>query len=819
MGKTAAHNRNKEPTKKDTHKNQQSSAPVHRWQVTTRKTPEKQGNSTIEKSGHQSSAGSLVNSANNSSNQQKATAVKMTLATAKVDNASVITKSAAVPKNSSPKMTPKGNSAENMKINAPPVGQSGGRSGPDGNQGGPGRGGGREIEPGRGGGLGRHPNGHRREDGDDYATPSATSPNQLSTNNAGERFDQGSVSTEATQEHRNGVNATPPGWVPVPTLQHQSRVKVKITVAKSSDSTAELRKQLQVLLRTMQEADSTAVFGPWRERDRNVQALQARNPEEIPKQMQKIKAMFDQAKNRPSGGTLWLSVHMAYTVPFVVLKNKVKQHGSGDWSIEIKNLDAEDETSVGWLPYSHSWVNRDDLQQAISEKIGEPIELRWGNIWNGTGLAQGAQRVNGILIIAATDQLEYVTLSLHQLYQKGREPNTYPLGMYARFIPDFGLLNKEPSFAKFRQWRDIHDTFQKGIKNMYTEEILATEKQIAGLGNRSAREVMMQMTSLQDGSPLFHSIYQDYRGLGYNITTRPAVFQEAQSALRGFLVFLLSICTNESDKGRIKRCFTAQAVERARASQWDPTNQCCISAQEKAMMDMDMTEDSIYIFDLSLIKENTDQGVKLAHYDTGSLSTFGMPNGYLAPKQNVTEVRKADEQPRKADETKDTFPPERNQAAENNDVNQGQQGAKRKKPSAHQSVTSEMSGDTLTSRITNVENSVQMMAEGFRLLLKEKLGEEESTAFFKKYKMNEDAAMDVEANSEEAAAPFNEEEQTTAMVVETTTTTTPITAPGMMEPATSGNEQLHQNSSLAQEATSEQVKRAADSNVGGATTS
>jgi hypothetical protein len=111
--------------------------------------------------------------------------------------------------------------------------------------------------------------------------------------------------------------------------------------------------------------------------------------------------------------------------------------------------------NAGWLQYSLPYTDSELLQQRLTSKIGQPLELRWMVINDGTR-TQGMdwnKLPKALHIFCETKQENYVQDQLHKIY--GSKVKEFPMKTKMRFVKPMSLLCNQESIAKYKQLR--HD--------------------------------------------------------------------------------------------------------------------------------------------------------------------------------------------------------------------------------------------------------------------------------------------------------------------------------------------------------------------------
>jgi hypothetical protein len=174
----------------------------------------------------------------------------------------------------------------------------------------------------------------------------------------------------------------------------------------------------------------------------------------LPDKLPEIQDIFLNAKPLRKGGKLYMKVLVSHDCSTEELTAQT------DWfHQEVKErfkkcaIQVPHTANAGWLQYSLPYTDSDLLQQEVTSKIDQQVELRWmiinddtrttGVDWNSLPKA--------LHVFCDKKQLDYVQEQLSKIY--GSKANKFPMKTKMRFLKPIRSLCNQDSIMKYKVLR------------------------------------------------------------------------------------------------------------------------------------------------------------------------------------------------------------------------------------------------------------------------------------------------------------------------------------------------------------------------------
>ena len=335
-----------------------------------------------------------------------------------------------------------------------------------------------------------------------------------------------------------------------------------------------------------------------------------------------IKEFFKGARPIPNGGKLFMKIKASF-------KSSVKELiGNAEWfhsnnkelfrpsSIQACHVDI-----VGWLLYSTRSMDKERLQETLTQAIGEQVSVRWMRINDGSGWVKGrdtSQDPRALHIECDAHLSNKIELSIKTIY--GTSSNTFPLHVRMRFVPAFSKLVDMGSISKFRVLTNRQDLWSKQHVAKSRDDIVEIDR-VCKDQDMTLRDMIMSIKSQENDTPVFASIDKKWRGTGYNFSFHPSKSMEALMVLKGLFPRL----AYEFGEENIKPFFTSKAIIIGRQMKYDPNKKTVTTLADEAI-------DDLASIDLDMVIESTPEAapqfgtraqiLEKERTDNDSVSTF-----------------------------------------------------------------------------------------------------------------------------------------------------------------------------------------------------
>jgi hypothetical protein len=375
---------------------------------------------------------------------------------------------------------------------------------------------------------------------------------------------------------------------PVPARIHITRYDIKLNVLPVTNATENfeaLTDAIKDFWSTLKEQDSTLVVYPWEEGSK-MPTLSV--IDRLPKKMSDLQAYFNRAYATNDGGVRYMSVYLGHNDEYKVLHLNVKHILDGNrlgWY--KKSLQVEKAVCIGWILYSTRDIDLDMLTENIFKMSGARVGLRWRAISLGRKLKlKPEQLVWAVHVEVDSKFAQTDRRRVEDLYSSAKKEG-FPLGVKGRLVPQFSDTTDPESAAFLDRLRLRQAVFLANMLNTSNDDIQVLDFPDHMLDGRTMRDLIMSIkTKSNPTKSVFVSVDKHYSGNGvlFQFTTRNNY--EARARINGMLPFLLSQFPNRAQQTQIEKCFSHEALSRAKGSVWDPVRKCVVSRADNRISEL-----------------------------------------------------------------------------------------------------------------------------------------------------------------------------------------------------------------------------------------
>ena len=372
-----------------------------------------------------------------------------------------------------------------------------------------------------------------------------------------------------------------------PKVKHVLYYKAKLTIPQNDKFYDAYRFVLKVFMETIQEVDKEAKIIKFK--DQTNRSFLA-SPSEIPESPSKIKEYFAcSVKAKSEESYAWPELRIGFNVDPVdfLVDAKILLRDKGEFSIFLKDIQAEQIDTVGYLLYSSQGHDKKRLIRSIQESAFAQhqekitIALRWKKIADPAAprrFVKNASVMNkpddpkALHVETIKGQGDRVADVLRNMYSRSQQ--TYPDGEKFRFIPLSRYLQKKNEDEVHAKVLQRQRWFLSGSTRATCFELQDIDTTHASIG-KSIRQIIFEY-KVENGDQLFISIDNSYDG-GVSLLFPTAYEAQARSSIADFGSYLRH---KYGDMILVKH-FTPEAAARAAESEWDAEKMCSISGLER----------------------------------------------------------------------------------------------------------------------------------------------------------------------------------------------------------------------------------------------
>jgi hypothetical protein len=384
--------------------------------------------------------------------------------------------------------------------------------------------------------------------------------------------------------------------------------------------------------------DDKLILYPWRQTNHGrYKALSG--PSKIPNTKEGINRYFPDAYFRPHPGPMYLNLYLGSTFSFEDLSKEtqfffgVKQNRNrvAFWHNELQ---FENIVEIGWLYRSTPGMSSKTIQQQLFAHTGIHTALRWRIISQPVkGELKKEIQIKALHISVRREDENLAKAKFTKLIFARHRKSHFIGGSPMRLIPLSRHLSVRNQ-AKCVYYTSCQGSFLSEIEASEIFTILDIDSKAIGLNGRTLRELILEIP-LRNNSSIQAFLSADRT---FNKSTVKLYFYtknkaECHSRVATLLPYL--IFTNPSlDKG-IRRCFSAEANERAKGVRWDPDQ------KEVITVDDEMFETSLDLDDEEDVDNPSEkvQKIMLEFEAAGLASIFKVQEGEAASLFSQSTIR------------------------------------------------------------------------------------------------------------------------------------------------------------------------------------
>ena len=555
----------------------------------------------------------------------------------------------------------------------------------------------------------------------DTETKSSTQAKETAKKDAYDRYNKQQRSKSKKTSNAVSASTFLDGYKNPP-YKHVLFCKLKAPIPLSETPTKTLHDAFSIVIQMLRQADPSCVIFKFKD---DTSRRHITLSSQIPQVLSKMKEYFD-GTYRPStqAATVWCEMKIGFNVEketmFDDIKYLLKEHG--DFAFYEKALQYRKVVCFGYLLFS-TWTmdrqrvidsitlccerefNRDIIINAVWRKISDPFNgtRRWNKSSKDKAKLQtlsNDEDVKALHLECEAGKEEDYSAMIAKLYSTQR--TTAPCGEAMRFVGYSTRYQNTDFIRKLNTLRNRQAWFTASIGTMRTYEIVELDYKASKL-KRTMRRLLMEMLTTDD-KRMFWTVDEAWNKDGIVITFPLKHSEEARNRVADLGPYIFHF---EGEK-TIKKYFTPSAAERALASTWDATNNRAISQEEEAMdellacidNDMSFMGDPTRSTEVDTTQMQNDTATqklrptRLFNYDPHddeSLGTFGQQS--LSDRQQVLNLA--------VQQNNIETAASRNDMAEGDDLTHD----------------GEMTVDTLSSRMSVLENNLSIMANGMNTLI------------------------------------------------------------------------------------------------------
>jgi hypothetical protein len=307
----------------------------------------------------------------------------------------------------------------------------------------------------------------------------------------------------------------------------------------------------------------------------------------------------------------------------------------------VKVLQIEETRVIGWLAWTHFRTDKAVLRAKLEKWCGFPVGLHWRVIWIRDRLQEHQVRA---LHVEVHERHWVEDLAvIRDIYNATREVN-FPL--HARFCFVVDSMVATDDAGKMNCMQGLHENFGENIRYIITQDFTEIDTPSAAFGNRTLRDLLMDIPSLQEGYPLFLGIdrittsnamapRRNPMTGGWNISVLPQFYVRARTIVAGLLSYLHYVVGPEIAPA-VDHHFRVSARNAAQDAAWDLIQQRARTANAVQLdyLTSNIHMDVAYHFEgLNIVEEDQAERENApararqpddVTYGDGSVSTIGV---------------------------------------------------------------------------------------------------------------------------------------------------------------------------------------------------
>jgi hypothetical protein len=308
----------------------------------------------------------------------------------------------------------------------------------------------------------------------------------------------------------------------------------------------------------------------------------------------------------------------------------------GEHGMFYKMLQVEDSSEIGWFLYSTKEMDAGALVDEIEDLIGIQVGLRWKIIDVGVkGKLPENQRIRALNVeVNSRSRWDAQRRMIDYFGKNTKNPKAYPNGIRLRFVKNKKDAINTTEKGKIERLRARQKVFLENVLSIATWDVIQLDYSPEA-SQPTLRQMIMDLTSKDDETPLFHCVDLDWKGEGFVFQFAPAVKVEAECTISS----LLPLLKYKYPSIDLEKYFSQEAIDRCDGYKFDA---------EKGIVVDDLVEDHLtFIADESLLgfsftlandkegdsAEATRPSEPALYNDSDSVSTLAKPgtSSFLSP--------------------------------------------------------------------------------------------------------------------------------------------------------------------------------------------
>ena len=301
------------------------------------------------------------------------------------------------------------------------------------------------------------------------------------------------------------------------------------------------------------------------------------------KKLSDIKQYFRGAQPKPKGGRLFLRVKASFDMTLTDFLGNIEwYHQNQNERIQEASLQCFQSEILGYLLYSLRSTDADAIKQALSERIGKPISVRFMRISDGAKYEEKrdtSKDPKALHIECDKEDSEAIYAKIRKIY--GTSQTQFPLGIKFRFVPYRNRLLDIQSLSKYEILRIRQDNWCRQYCAVMRDDVMGLDGKIS-MTNKTLRDAIMSIKAQdEDKNSLVFSIDKRWRLPGLNFTFHPDKAQAGAMLVKGLVPRLVHMFSSE----QIRPFFTPEAFKAGLAMEYDP-----LTGKVKSAADFDLED-------------------------------------------------------------------------------------------------------------------------------------------------------------------------------------------------------------------------------------
>ena len=392
----------------------------------------------------------------------------------------------------------------------------------------------------------------------------------------------------------------------------KTRITFRIKIPSVEKPESALVSILKEFLQELRRVDTLAAILPWKSSDSKSKRIV--NADDVPTSTTQLckylKKFFVGKPNKET--TVYPGIYLGHNTEYNDLREGLQDWlDAGSHAMFYMMLQAEDSTDIGWLLYTTREMDAGAMADEIADLVGVQVGLRWKVIdINVKGKIPDSQKVNALVVEVETEYRWDAQQQLIQYFGKHRKDICeYPNGVRVRFVKNRRDALNASERGKLDRLRSRQQLFLSKIQSHETWDILQLDYNSGPPGSPTLRQMIMGLT-INDNTPLFHSVDLDWKGVGYVFQFSPDLKAQAECTIHT----LLPLLQHHYPESGIQSNFTQRAVERCKNMVFDEETGTVVDPTvEQSMKFLDEETLPGFTLDLSLLTQSKTTDRSLVH--------------------------------------------------------------------------------------------------------------------------------------------------------------------------------------------------------------